>query len=152
MQPIENIYRARHFCELKGRATEKDCFCSSVKVLLFRFLLWGPTLPCRFVLLLAKINEEHCWRPVWRQEMVSVRNCRFPRVLRCDRLCWSNFSCREAVCNVRALPIDPACRVVYGRAGGSQKERGRHFPQIMFPRLEIRFGKEKCSSLRAAGN
>lgn len=124
MQPIENIYRARHFCELKRRGTKRDWFCSAVKVLLFRFFLWGPTLPCHFLLSVTKISEEHCWHCIWREEMVSVRNCCFPWALHCSWLCWNNFSCREAACNTGALHIDPACQVRCGKARGSPKERG----------------------------
>lgn len=150
MQPIENIYRARHFRELKRKVTKKDWFCSTMKGLLFRFLLWGPTLPSQFVLSLAKLNEEHCWHRVWRQEMVSVRNCRLPQASRCYRLCWNNCSCREAISYARALRIDPGVR-------GSRKERGwpRRARQALSSdtsaRLEIPFGKERYFCLCAAG-
>lgn len=123
MQSIENIYRARHFCKLKRRRTKRDWFCSAVKVLLFRFFLWGPTLTCHFLLSVTKISGVHCWHCIWRQEMVSVRNCRFPWALHCSWLFWNNFSSLGAACNARVLHIDPECWVGCGRARGSQKER-----------------------------
>lgn len=139
MQPIENIYRVRHFCELKRRVTKTDWFSSAMKVFLFRFLLWGPTLPCHFVLPLAKINEEPCWCCIWEQAMVSVRNCHFPWALYCDRPHWIDLPCTGG-------------QGASERRGGGQGEQGRHFLQIHSPGLRFSLAKINTSACGMSEN
>lgn len=85
-----------------------------------------------------------------RQALLGI-----PWALSCNH--WSNFSCQEAVCNMRALCVNLACQFVYGRARRALKERScwrrtrQGLSSDAFSRLKILFGKKKYFCLHATG-